>query len=121
MEIDSVYFSKKKSLTVWRLWNCSLYNFANWKNIIFIYWCHVSKHLSHFFKKVTELFIKVNLKVNISLKHLVFDKEYFDFNYILAILWYSIYKSQYVSEQKTKAIYAYSLFVKKITVKVKCM
>ena len=77
------------------------------------------KYLSHFWKKVTELFKKVNFEINISLKHLVFgynifDKEYFHFNYILTILRYSIYKSYYVSEQKTKAIYVYSLFVKEL-------
>ena len=42
----------------------------------------------------------------------MFDKECFNFNYIPAILWYSIYKSYYMSGQKTKAIHVYSLFVK---------
>ena len=60
---------------------------------------------------IPELFKKVNFEINISLKYLVlgykiFDKEYFDFNYILTILGYSIYKSHKVSEQKTKAIEA---------------
>jgi hypothetical protein len=77
------------------------------------------KYLSHFIKKVTELFKKVNFEINISLKHLVFgykifDQEYFDFNHILTILGYSLYKSYYESEQKTKAIYVYSLFVKEL-------
>jgi hypothetical protein len=68
------------------------------------------KYLSHFWKKIIEVFKKVNFEINISLKHLVFgykifDKEYFDFNQILTILGYSIYKLYYVSEQKTKAIY----------------
>ena len=44
----------------------------------------------HFWKKVTQLFKKLNFEINISLKHLVFgykifDKEYFDFSYILTI------------------------------------
>ena len=70
-------------------------------------------------EKVTELLKKVNFEINISLKHLVlgykiFDKVYFDFNYILTILGYSIYKSYYVSEQKTKAIDVYSLFVREL-------
>ena len=79
------------------------------------------KYLSHSWKKVTELFKMVNFEINISLKHLVFGykifvKEYFDFNHILAILGYSICKSYYVSEQKTKAI-----CYKRIPVNVKCM
>ena len=77
------------------------------------------KYLSHFWKKVTELFKKVSFEINISLKHLVFgytifDKEYFEFNHILSILGYSIYKSYYVLEHKTKAICVYSLFVKEL-------
>ena len=66
------------------------------------------------------------VEVSISHKHQVFgykifDKEYFDFNYILTILEYSIYKSHYVSEQKTKGIDVCNLFQKRITNKVKCM
>lgn len=58
---------------------------------------------------IPELSRKVNFGINISLKHLVLgykiiDKEYFDVNYILTFLGYSIYKSYNVSEQKTKAI-----------------
>ena len=79
----------------------------------------LSKLVRDIWKKVTELFKKVNFEINISLEHLVFgykifDKEYFDFNYIVAILGYSIYKSYSVSEQKTKAIDVYSLFVREL-------
>ena len=82
------------------------------------------KYLSHFWKKIIEVFKKVNFEINISLKHLVFgykifDKEYFDLNYILTILGYSIYKSYYVSEQKTKAIDVYSLFVRELRSRLK--
>jgi hypothetical protein len=78
-----------------------------------------NRSLSHFWKKVTELFKKVNFEISISLKHLVFgckivDKEYFDFINILTILGYSIDKSYYVSEQKTNTIDVYSLFVREL-------
>ena len=107
-----------KLLTVWRLSNSSLCNFCQIEED-YIHLFMSCKYLSYFWKKVTELIKKVNFEINISLKHLVlgytiFDKEYFDFNYILAILGYSIYKSFYVSEQKTKAIDAYSLFVREL-------
>jgi hypothetical protein len=54
------------------------------------------------------------LHFNIFLKHIVFgykifEKDYFDFNYFLAILGFSIYKAYYVSEQKTKQVNIYSL------------
>jgi hypothetical protein len=50
---------------------------------------------------------KSNIENFVTLKHIVFgykifDKDYFDFNYFLAILGFSIYKAYYVSEQKTK-------------------
>jgi hypothetical protein len=66
-----------------------------------------------FGKNVTKLFKEVNFEINVSLKHLVlgykiFDKEYFDFIYILTILGYSTSKSYYVSEQKPKAIDVYT-------------
>ena len=75
---------RKKLLTVWRLSNCSLCNFCQIEEN-YIHLFISCKYLSHFWKKVTELFIKVNFEINISLKHLVlgykiFDKEYFDFS-----------------------------------------
>ena len=77
------------------------------------------KYLSHFWKKRYRTIKKVNFEINVSLKHLVlgytiFDKEYFDFNYILTILGYSTYKSYYVSEKTPKAIDLYSLFVREL-------
>ena len=62
---------------------------------------------------------KVNLENSISLKHLVvgykiFDKDYFDFNFIETILGYLIYKSDNVSEQKSKAMDVCSLFVREL-------
>jgi hypothetical protein len=50
-----------------------------------------------------------------TLKHIVLgckllDKNCFDFNYFLTVIGISIYKSYYVSEQKTKNINVYNLF-----------
>jgi hypothetical protein len=54
------------------------------------------------------------MKNNIRLQHLVFgykifDKEYFDLNYFLTILAFTIYKSYYVSEQKITTTDVYLL------------
>jgi hypothetical protein len=52
----------------------------------------------------------------VTLKHIafgykIFDKDYFDFNYFLTILGFSIYKAYYASEQKTKQVNIYSLHI----------
>ena len=80
--------------TVWRLSNCSLCNFCQLEED-YIHLFMSCKYVSNFWKKVTELFKKVNFEINISLKHLVFgykifNKEYLHFNYILTIVGYSL-------------------------------
>ena len=50
------------------------------------------------------------------LKHLIFgykisDKNYYDVNYFITILGFSIYKSYYLSEQKTKNVNVYTNFI----------
>jgi hypothetical protein len=42
----------------------------------------------------------------------IFDKSYYDFNYFLTIIGFSIYKAYYISEQKNKRLDVYSLFVR---------
>ena len=49
----------------------------------------------------------------------IFDKEYFHLNYFLTILAFTIYKSYYVSEQKTKTIDVYLLFKNEFQRKMK--
>ena len=73
-------------------------------------------YLNQFWDKIKNLLIALNFEVNITLKHLVIgykihDREYFDFNYMLSILAFSIYKSYYVSEQKKKRINVFKLFI----------
>ena len=58
------------------------------------------------------------------LQHLVFgykilDKEYVHLNYFLAILAFTIWKSYYVSEQKTKKTDVYLLFKNEFLRKMK--
>ena len=67
------------------------------------------KYLDIFWNKINEMLKKVQFENNIKLQHLVFgykifDKEYFHLNYFLTILAFTIYKSYYVSEQKTKTL-----------------
>ena len=70
-----------------------------------------------FFGKIKELLKKSGIENDITLYHLVFgykifDKNYYDFNYFLTIIGFSIYKAYYISEQKKKRLDVYSLFVR---------
>jgi hypothetical protein len=63
-------------------------------------------YLKEFWVKIQQILKKSNIENFVTLKHIVFqykifDKDYFDFNYFLAILGFSIYKAYYVSERKT--------------------
>jgi hypothetical protein len=66
-------------------------------------------YLKEFWVKIQQILKKSNIENVVTLKHIVFgykifDKVYFDFNYFLTILGFSIYISYYVSEQKTKQV-----------------
>ena len=70
-----------------------------------------------FFGEIKELLKKSGIENDITLYHLVFgykifDKNYYDLNYFLTIVGFSIYKGYYISDQKTKRVDVYSLFVR---------
>jgi hypothetical protein len=55
-------------------------------------------YLKEFWVKIQQILKKSNIKNVVTLKHIVFgykifDIDYFDFNYFLAILGFSIYKA----------------------------
>ena len=82
------------------------------------------KYLDMFWNKINEMLKKIKFETNIRLQHLVFgykivDKEYFHLKYFLSILTFTIYKSYYVSEKKTKKIDAYLLFKNEFQRKMK--
>jgi hypothetical protein len=57
--------------------------------------------------KIYYVFKSNNLDITIKLKHLIFgykisDNNYYGVNYFITILGFSIHKSYYLSEQKTK-------------------
>jgi hypothetical protein len=59
-----------------------------------------------FWGKIYNLSKSNNLEITLKLKHLIFgyklsDKNYYGVNYFITILGFSIYKSYYLSEQKT--------------------
>ena len=69
-----------------------------------------------FLEKIYNLFQSNNLEFTLKLKHLVFgykisDNNYYGVNYFITILGFSIYKSYYLSEQKTKNVNVYTNFI----------
>jgi hypothetical protein len=69
------------------------------------------------FGKNKRIVKKSGIENDKTLYHLVvgyklFDKSYYDFNYFLKIIGFSIYKAYYISEQKTKRLDVYSLFAR---------
>ena len=89
--------------------------------------CNIVEDYSHYFRtgiffkefwgKIKELLKKSGIENDLTLYHLVFgykifDKSYYDFNYFLTIIGFSIYKAYYISEQTAKRLDVYSLFVR---------
>ena len=62
--------------------------------------------LKTFWEKIYNLFKSNNLEITLNLKHLIFGykisyKKYYGANYFITILSFLIYKSMYLSEEKT--------------------
>ena len=69
-----------------------------------------------FWENIYNLFQSNNLEITLKLTHLIFgykisDKNYYGVNYFITILSFSIYKSYYLSEQKTKNVNFYNFFI----------
>jgi len=59
---------------------------------------------------------QLGIETKITLKHIVLgymidDKNYLTLNFLLTVVGFSIYKSYYIPEQKTKYINVYRIFV----------
>lgn len=109
----------KTLLLKWKICNDSKCNFCKIEEENYMHFFLSCKFLEDFWKKVYNLLKKVKYEVKISLKHLVFgykifDNNYSEFNYFLSILSFSIYKSYYVSEQKTKNVDVFSIFIQEL-------
>ena len=104
----------KKLLFTWKISEsnfCSFCNIEEDYDHLFI----SCNYLLNFWNKVQKFLKSIHFEINVTLKHLVlgyklFDKEYFYFNYILTIIGFSIYKANYLSEQKTKQIDIFNVF-----------
>ena len=105
---------KKQLLCKWKLTNNSLCNFCNIEEDYFHY-LMTCPYLKTFWDSIHHIFKKYGMEIKIKLKHIVFgykisDSQYYDFNYFFTIVGYTIYKTYYVSEQKTKLSNVYTIF-----------
>ena len=95
MEVNTIHHSLKKILFQWKIVNNNRCNICG----------NEEDHLHYFI--TCSLFKSNNLEFTLKLKHLIFgytisDNNYYGVNYFITILGFSIYKSYYLSEQKTK-------------------
>jgi hypothetical protein len=66
----------------------------------------------------------LHIETKITLKHIVLgykidDKNYLALNVLITVVGFSIYKSYYISEQKTKYINVYRIFVNEYIKRIK--
>jgi hypothetical protein len=66
----------------------------------------------------------LHIETKITLKHIVLgykidDKSYLALNVLITVVGFSIYKSYYISEQKTKYINVYRIFVNEYIKRIK--
>ena len=69
--------------------------------------CKLNEDYSHYF--ITCTFRKLTLN-HIVLGYKIDDKNYLALNFLITVIGFSIYKSYYISEQKTKYIDVYKIF-----------
>jgi hypothetical protein len=114
----------KKLLMKWRIANNSQCNLCGLsKDQDYLHYFISCPYLKEFWVKILQILKKSNIENFVTLNHIVFgykifDKDYFDFNNSLTILGFSIYKAYYVSEQKTKQVNIYSLFVREYITRI---
>lgn len=112
----------KKLLFQWKIKENYLCNFCRKEEDYEEYFLSCT-FLESFWKNIHELLAKVDLNFEIKLRHLVFgykiaDKDYFTINYLLTIIMFSIYKSYYLSEQKSKYVNVYQIFTKEFNLRI---
>jgi hypothetical protein len=112
----------KKLLMKWRIAINSQCNFCG-QDEDYLHYFMSCPYLKELWVEIQQILKKSNKKIFVTLKHIVFgykifDKDYFDFNHFLTILGFSIYKAYYVSEQKTKQLNIYSLFVREYITRI---
>ena len=84
------------------------------------------KHVQTFWNKVTTVFIKMKIEINLAnIKYAVIGYKtgypaYNDLHVLLSYIFFSIYKSYFISEKRTKIINIFNVLVQELTM-YKCV
>ena len=106
METFHFIIPNKVLLSKWKIVGNSLCNFCkldeNYSHCVI-----TCTFLKEFWKQIQNLMKGLGIEDNITLKHIVLgykidDKNYLALNILIIVVGFSIYKSYYISEQKTK-------------------
>jgi hypothetical protein len=105
----------KVLLFKWKIVGNSLCNFCKLDEDYSHYFITCA-FLKEFWTKFQNLMKGLGIGNKITLKHIVLgykidDKNYLALHFLITVLGFSIYKSYYISEQKTKYIKVYIIFV----------
>jgi hypothetical protein len=110
----------------WRIANNSQCNFCG-QNEDYLHYFISNPYLKESWVKYNKFWRKKKIKIEnvVTVKHIIFgykifDEDYFDFNYFFNKfrIFYIQYKAYYVSEQKTKQVSIYSLFVREYITRI---
>jgi hypothetical protein len=115
MDDNTIHHSYSKILLQWKIVNNTRCNFCG-NDEDYLHYFITCSFLKTFWEKIYNLYKSNNLEIKLKLKHLIFgnkisDKKYYSVNYFITILGFSIYKSYYLSEQKTKNVNVYTNFI----------
>ena len=97
MEIIAIYNSYKETIMKWRIAINSQCNFCGQdEDYMYLHYFMSCPYLKEFWVKIQQILKKSNIENFVTLKQIVFgykifDKDYFDLNYFLTILGFSIY------------------------------
>jgi hypothetical protein len=111
----------KVLLFKWKIVGNSLYNFCKLDEDYSHYFITCA-FLKEFWTKFQNLMKGLGIETKITLKHIVLgykidDKNNFALNFLITVVGFSIYKLYYISEQKTKYINVYRIFVNEYLLK----
>ena len=104
----------KVLLSKWKIVGNSLCNFCK-LNEDYSHYFITCTFLKEFWTKFQNLMKGLGIENKITLNHIVLgykidDKNYLALNFLITVVGFSIYKSYYISEQKTKYIDVYKIF-----------
>ena len=109
--------------TLWKIVGNSLCNFCKLDED-YSHYSITCTFLKGFWKKFQNLKKGLGIEAKITLKHIVHgykidDKNYLALNFLITAVGFSIYKSYYTSEQKTKYIAVNIIFVNEYIKRIK--